>query len=120
MSQFEFSGKRDLKYSKWHRQPNLPHFCHCLNIDFVEVRSGKPKGFFEIHETTIPLEEVTLENTHKGFHCEVLLCLSGMTGLPSFIVYHGEDLKYFRVFDLLLESDDLLTEEEYKKFLITL
>lgn len=120
MAQQEFSGERKLGYSQWHRYPNLPGGCYAFNIDFVEVRDGRPKGFFEIAETKFALETINAGyvKQFKFGHLKILQFLSNYTKLPSFVVFHNADLRRFKVFDVKTLKHRIMDEEKYKEWLI--
>jgi len=114
----EQTFKRDLKYSNWHRPPNLPDYCKAWNIDYVEVRNNKIVAFIEISDTSYPIEKVDLK--FKKGHKFVLSLLTELTKIPSYIVFHNSDLSRFKVFDLQQNISVIKSETEYKNWLIKL
>jgi len=121
MPQKEATFNRDLKYSQWHRYPNLGKRCYAINIDYVEVRNGKIVAFMEIAETSTPLSQVSwwFIDKWKAFHQKVLMELYDKTGVEPFIVVHNATLSQFKVFCLSWKEERLFSEEEFKTFLET-
>jgi len=114
----EITGNRDLKYSLWHRvsSGHLSDRCKAINIDFLEIRDGKPVAFIEIAETKLPLEAYPFR--YKYYHAKILSTLKKMSGIPGYIVIHNDDLKRFKVyFSLPYDNSIIMSDIEYARWL---
>ena len=117
MTKAEITGNRDLKYSLWHRvsSGHLSDRCKCINIDFLEIRDDKPVAFIEVAETKLKLEEYPFK--YKYYHAKILSKLTQMSGIPSYIVIHNEDLKRFKVyFSLPTDACIILSDNQYARW----
>ena len=111
----EATGKRDLKYSGWHR--TLSAACLATDLDFVEVRGGQIKALIETKR---------LQGEIKFFQRKTFLLIGEALGIPVYGVYHNleteanKDLWVFCVHDLKADTYKTLGEVQYRQFLETL
>jgi len=115
MTKPEYSGTRDLTYSRWHR--TIGDECIATNIDWVEVRYGKIKAIIEDKDDRskgIPSWQLRIMN-------EIATSL----GVPLYIVFHNCTYKsetewQFRVLNFKESHSVIMNRDEYKKFLKSL
>lgn len=124
--QNERTEERPANYSKWHRYPNLPHWCHHTDGDWFEQR--KCEGEFPcvayIETIELPPDEpieraqydYPLWQSKGGLMDQVE---QGMQ-IPCFVVRHTEDCSLFSVAQVTNKHEGraiVMNEDEYKDFI---
>ena len=112
MTRPEYSGKRDLTYSKWHR--TIGEECVATNLDYIEVRYGKIKAIIE--------EKDDRAMGVKNWQMRVFKEVASVLKVPLYIVFHNcaytpQNGWKFRVIDINKKQTYFFTEEQHKKFL---
>ena len=85
----ERHNRRDLRYSKWHRD-NLPNYCYATDLDWIEWRPDK--GIVAFVET-----KIGWDTPITSFQEKVFAELEEKSGVPVFVVNHTEKLDQFKV-----------------------
>lgn len=124
MQKKEYSHKRSLKYSRWHRQDEL-NGCYHIDLDWIEWRS--PQGIVAFVETSnfdingkYSQHEIL---KFKQFQLKVYGELSTRTGKPAYYVFYNAEMSEFWVYQIFLWGYrflDQMNESKYKNFLKSL
>jgi len=106
----EYSGTRDLTYSRWHR--TLPDKCYCMDLDWIEWRAGK--GIVAVIETK--------DYRSRGigrFQKEVMLIIANALKVPAIFVKFRFDISpaIFCLEHLQSGKKKNMTESEYRDWL---
>jgi len=94
-------------YNQWHWK-KLPRYCYMIDLDSIEIRNKQPKTIIELRSTPTPLND---------WQKEIVLNISKKLEIPSYLVYHNNDLTVFDITDLNTDERKKLTEDEYIDFL---
>ena len=86
MAQEEKTGQRDMTYSNWHRQPNLPRHLSWVDIDACE--------YCEECKTPLALIELALDKGQAHKTATVTRNLAKMAGVPAYVSLYllGEEM----------------------------
>ncbi len=113
----EYTNKRDLTYSNWHR--TLSDKCLTTNIDFIEAR--KING--EIKIVAI-IEEKDYRGNLREFQNEILIQLAKALNVSVYLVKHNacqfsnDKTKWnFEIIDLIKKERLYMNENNYRKFI---
>jgi len=113
MTKQEYSGFRDLTYSRWHR--TLPSFCLTTNIDWVEVRNND--------EIAAIIEDKDDRSRGIGiWQAKVMQKIANNLGVPFYVVFHNcayakEEVWKFNVLDMKTKVSRLMNKKEYEEFI---
>jgi len=114
MSKKEFSGVRDLSYSRWHRK--LPGWCWMIDLDAIEIRKDKIVALIEtkdIRAGELPMWRKTL-----------LMRMGDALSVPAYVVYHNlaldNEAPIFKVKKLGNPDYIIMIEAEYQQFIMNL
>ena len=116
MTKPEYSNKRPLRYSQWHR--TLSDKCYVTNIDWIEVRGDEIKAV---------IEEKSLRSDQKpylsNFQKTTMLKIADALSVPCYVVYHNLETQVnegkfdFILVNLRTQETQVFNNEEYKKFI---
>lgn len=116
MSRIETTFERPSDYSQWHR--SLPDCCKVQDIDFVEYREND-KG----------LEIVAIIETGRwsrskfvGNQVEITKMIAERLNVPAYFVEYviDDNRSIFRIRSLDINEDRIMSENEYKNFIMRL
>ena len=102
MTKLEKTGKRDLRYSGWHRE-KLPYWCYCTDLDFIEVRRKEDGALHLVAFIEVKGPSGGLTDFQKFVFEE----LAKLSGVPFYAVTHNADMTEFIV------DERVMTEGEY-------
>jgi hypothetical protein len=111
----EYTGSRDLSYSKWHR--TLPGYCYALDLDWIEFRNKNDK----FPERIVAVIE-TKDYRARGigvFQKKVMLMIGNALKVPAVFVKYNFDVNppIFELEHLQSGKKKNMTEVQYKKWL---
>lgn len=111
----EFSNKRDLTYSNWHR--TLPDRCATTNIDWVEVRDNKIVAIIE--DKDIRAKGIRI------WQARIMQQIATALKVPFYVVFHNcatkpENDWIFQVLNFQTKQSTKMNKEQYMNFLISL
>jgi len=114
MTKPEYTGKRSLDYSLWHRE-KLPSWCYTIDIDWVEIRGNKIVAIIET-------KDIRARNLNN-WRIDKMLQIANALGVPCYVIHHNLAIakepkeKSFRVMDLRTNITKIYNEEQYIEFL---
>ena len=117
MSRKEITNERPTDYSKWHRE-KLPAFCLAQDVDWIEYRK-----FGEIVKPVAIIETGRWDRTKFiGNQRIISQYIAKKLDVPCFFVeYHiNNGNSVFKVLELLENKERIMSELEYKNFIMGL
>lgn len=117
----EYSNKRDLTYSKFHR--TFGYQCYAMNIDWIEYR--RKNGTFKI--VAIIEDKDIRANVVKWMEkkSSVFLQIADALNVSAYLVLHNcneqtantPEIWKFKVINLKQKKEKIFNKNEYQKFI---
>ena len=119
----EYSNKRDLTYSKFHR--TFGYQCYAMNIDWIEYRHKD--GSFKIVAIIEDKDSRANIKNWMDKKSKVFLMIANALNVPAYLVLHNcneetaltPDIWEFRVINLIQKKEKTFNKNEYRKFIET-
>ena len=103
----EYSGERDLTYSKWHR--TLSNKCCATNVDFIEARYKNSQLVI-----VAILEEKDYRGGLRGFQKDIIVRIANALNVPAYLVRHNAKEFPQDTTKWIFDITNLITHETYK------
>ena len=117
----EYSNKRDLTYSKFHR--TLGYQCYAINLDWIEYR--RKGGGYKI--VCIIEDKDSRANVSKWMEkkSSVFMMIADALDVPAYLVLHNcieenaakPEIWKFKVINLKQKKEKIFNKVEYQKFI---
>ena len=119
----EYSNKRDLTYSKFHR--TFGYQCYAMNLDWIEYR--RKDGTYKIVAIIEDKDSRANVGQWMDKKSSVFLAIANALNVPAYLVLHNcneqtassPDAWVFRVINLNQKKEKLFNKDEYKEFIET-
>lgn len=119
----EYSSKRDLTYSKFHR--TFGYQCYAMNLDWIEYR--RKDGTYKIVAIIEDKDDRANVGQWMSKKSDVFLQIADALNVPAYLVLHNcneetantPEVWKFRVINLKQKKEKIFNKDEYRKFIET-